>query len=160
MTTTSTIAFRVRALPAEVLDSVRASGVDAFGNRVERITAEGGDPLRCCLRNAESGEDLLLFGYQPPLPASPYREVGAVLAHAAPCAGPADVNSCPPDWRGRPQVLRAYDARGWIHDATRVHDGQDPEGAIAELLAEPDVVQVHSRNVAWGCYMFMITRAG
>ncbi|MFF3689673.1 DUF1203 domain-containing protein [Streptomyces sp. NPDC002187] len=160
MTTTSTVAFRVRALPAEVLDSVRTTGVDAFGNRVEPITAEGGDPLRCCLRNAESGEDLLLFGYQPPLPASPYREVGAVLAHAAPCAGPADVSSYPPDWRGRPQVLRAYDARGWIHDATRVHDGQDPEGAIAELLAEPDVVQVHSRNVAWGCYMFTITRAG
>ncbi|MEV2217052.1 DUF1203 domain-containing protein [Streptomyces sp. NPDC050997] len=112
------------------------------------------------MRNAESGEDLPLFGYQPPLPASPYCEVGAVLAHAAPCAGPVDVDSYPPNWRGRPQVLRAYDARGWIHDATRAHDGQDPEGAIAELLAEPDVVQVHSRNVAWGCYMFTITRAG
>ncbi|MER5436467.1 DUF1203 domain-containing protein [Streptomyces sp. NPDC002588] len=160
MTTTSTVAFRIRALPAEVLDRVRASGVDALGNPVERITAEGGDPLRCCLRNAESGEELLLFGYQPPLPAGPYREVGAVLAHAVPCAGPADLDSYPPDWRGRPQVLRAYDARGWIHDMTRVHDGQDPEGAIAELLAEPEVVQIHSRNVAWGCYMFTITRAG
>jgi Protein of unknown function (DUF1203) len=160
MTTRSTVAFRTHALPVEVLDGVRASGVDASGNRVERIVAEGGDPLRCCLRNAEPGELLLLFGYEPPLPASPYREVGAVLAHAEPCAGPTDVNGYPPDWRGRPQVLRAYDNRGWIHDATRAHDGQDPEEVIAELLAEPAVVQIHSRNIAWGCYMFTITRAG
>jgi hypothetical protein len=158
VTVTSTAAFRIHTLPAEALDNVRASGVDALGNHAEHITAEGGEPLRCCLRNARPGDELLLFGYQPPLPASPYREVGAVLAHAEPCAGPADVTSYPPDWRGRPQVLRAYDGRGWIHDVTTVHDGQDPERVIAELLAEPDVVQIHSRNIAWGCYMFTITR--
>ncbi|MFI7020025.1 DUF1203 domain-containing protein [Streptomyces sp. NPDC050164] len=129
-----------------------------MGNRAERITAEGGEPLRCCLRDARSGDKLLLFGYQPPLPASPYCEAGPVLAHAAPCAGPVGIVGYPPDWRGRPQVLRAYDDRGWIHDATTVHDGQDPEKVIAELLAEPDVVQLHSRNIAWGCYMFAITR--
>jgi hypothetical protein len=56
-------------------------------------------------------------------------------------------------------VLRAYDQHGWIHDATTVHDGQDSEAVIAELLAVPDVAQIHSRNVAWGCYMFAITRA-
>ncbi|PZH15344.1 DUF1203 domain-containing protein [Streptomyces sp. NTH33] len=158
MTVTSTAAFRVHALPAEVLDNVRASGVGALGHRAERITAEGGEPLRCCLRDAGSGDQLLLFGYQPPLPDSPYREVGAVLAHAEPCAGPVGIAGYPPDWRGRPQVLRAYDGRGRIHDATTVHDGQDPEKAIAELLAEPDVAQLHSRNIAWGCYMFAITR--
>jgi hypothetical protein len=31
---------------------------------------------------------------------------------------------------------------------------------IAELLADAGVVQIHSRNVAWGCYMFTVTRAG
>lgn len=90
--------------------------------------------------------------------ASPYREVGAVLAHAEPCAGPVGIADYPRDWRGRPQVLRAYDDRGRIHDATMVHDGQDAEKVIAELLAEPGVVQLHSRNIAWGCYMFAITR--
>lgn len=160
MTGTSTVAFKIHALPIEILDAVRAGGVDSSGNRAERILAEGGNPLRCCLRDSEPGEELLLFGYEPLLPASPYREVGPVLAHATRCAGPADTNSYPPDWRGRPQVLRAYDNRGWIHDATRVHDGQDPESVIAELLAEPGVAQIHSRNIAWGCYMFRITRAG
>ncbi len=157
--TPTAVAFRIHPLPADLLGRVRASGTDAAGNRVEHLLAEGGDPLRCCLRGAEPGEELILFGYEPPLPASPYREVGAVIAHARPCGGPASTDAYPPDWYGRPQVLRAYDDRGWIHDATRVHDGQAPGATLAELLAAPGVVQVHSRNVAYGCYMFTVTRA-
>jgi hypothetical protein len=57
-------------------------------------------------------------------------------------------------------VLRAYDDRGWIHDATTVHDGENPEAVIAAMLAEPGVVEIHSRNIAYGCYMFAITGAG
>jgi Protein of unknown function (DUF1203) len=106
--------FRVHALPAELLDRVRTSGVDDLGGAVEQLTAEGGEPVRCCLSDATEGEGLLLFGYQPPLPASPYRETGAVLVHAEPCAGPT-TDGYPPDWFGRPQVLRAYDERDWIH---------------------------------------------
>ncbi|MGZ4595839.1 MAG: DUF1203 domain-containing protein [Actinomycetes bacterium] len=159
--TTTTVAFRIDPIPAELLEEVRARGVDVAGNPVEYVDAAdgGGEPLRCCLRDALPGERLMLFGYEPPMPApSPYREVGAVLVHAQPCAGPQSRTHYPPDWRGRPQVLRAYDRRGWIHEATRTHDGTDPEIAIADLLADPDVVQIHSRNIAWGCYMFTITR--
>ncbi|GAB2911415.1 DUF1203 domain-containing protein [Streptomyces mayteni] len=159
-TTSTTPAFRIHALPAEALAGVRERGTDAFGVPAERITAQGGEPARCCLRDAAPGEDLLLFGYAPPLPAvSPYREVGAVFAHAEPCAGPEDVTRYPADWHGRAQVLRAYDARGWIHEATTVHDGQDPERTIAELLATPGVARIHSRNVAYGCYMFAVSAA-
>lgn len=156
-----TVAFRIHPIPARVLDEIRVSGLDVSGSPVEYVTASGngGDPLRCCLRNAEPGEELILFGYQPPIPPSPYREIGPVLAHAHPCTGAADLHRYPPDWYRRPQVLRAYDRRGWIHDATKVHDGHHPEKVIAEILADPDVVQIHSRNVAWGCYMFAITRA-
>ncbi len=121
-------------------------------------SAAGGEPLRCCLRDARSGEPVVLFNYSPPLPAaSPYQEAGAVFVHASACGGPSSAGY-PPEWAGRPQVLRAYDARGWIHPATRVHDGSDPEGVLAEVLAEPGVVEVHSRNVAYGCYMFRATR--
>jgi hypothetical protein len=161
--TTTAIPFLIEAISAEVLAGVRASGADVSGNPVEHLVAEGGEPLRCCLRDAESGERAILFGYEPPIcsppiPASPYREIGAVFAHAERCAGPVPRQGYPPDWRGRPQVLRAYDRRGWIHDATRVHDGDDPVAVIAEMLADPDVVRIHSRNVAWGCYMFAVTR--
>jgi hypothetical protein len=149
----STTGVRIAGLPAEVLDIVRSGGMDASGNPPVRVVAEGGEPVRCCLRDAREGEELVLFGYAPRLPASPYRETGAVFAHARTCPAPP-APGYPREWLGRPQVLRAYDARGWIHPATRTHDGTDPEGALAQVLAEPGVVQVHSRNVAYGCWMF------
>jgi hypothetical protein len=121
------------------------------------LTAEGGEPLRCCLRDARLGERLVLFRYAPPQTAGPYREVGPVFAHAADCAGYDATDGYPADWRHRPQVLRAYDERGRIHPATRVHDGTDPERQIAEVLAAPGVVAVHSRNIAYGCFMFTVT---
>jgi hypothetical protein len=121
------------------------------------MVAGGGEALRCCLRDALAGEELILFGYEPPLPASPYREIGPVFAHATAClSAPGD--GYPAQWRGRRQVLRAYDKRGWIHPATRVHDGTDPEAEIADILADPEVERIHSRNVAYGCFMFTITR--
>jgi hypothetical protein len=150
--------FRIHPIPEADLDEIRARGRDAAGNAVERVVAGGGEPLRCCLRNARGGEQLILFGYEPALPPSPYRETGAVFAHAEPCAGPDAAVGYPPEWRGRPQVLRAYDRRGWIHNASRTHDGHDPEGVIAAMLSDPEVVQIHSRNIAYGCYMFAITR--
>lgn len=145
------ISFVVRPLAADVLTAARASSASVL------LTAGGGEAVRCCLRDAVSGEELVLFGYEPPLPDSPYREKGAVFAHAGDCVSGV-VEGYPPAWLGRGQVLRAYDSRGWIHPATTVHDGSDPVGAIERVLAEPDVVEVHSRNLAYGCYMFAITR--
>jgi hypothetical protein len=147
----------IHAIDPGTLESLRGKGIDVSGNPVERSVAAGGEPLRCCLRDAVEGERLILFGYEPVLPPSPYREIGAVFAHAERCDGPAGTGY-PDGWRGRSQVLRAYDARGWIHPATRVHDGSDPEAVLAEILADPAVVRVDSRNIAYGCYMFTVTR--
>ncbi len=141
----------IHALSSEVLSAARRDP------GALHTVAEGGEQLRCCLRGAVAGEVLLLFSYEPPLPDSPYREKGAVWGHAEECAGPA-FDGYPPYWAGLPQVLRAYDARGWIHPATRTHDGTDPAAAIAEVLAHEDVVEVHSRNIAYGCYAFAVTR--
>jgi hypothetical protein len=156
--TATTATFQIHEIPASVLDGVRATGRDVSGNPIESVEAGGGEPLRCCLRDAQPGEELILFGYEPPLPASPYREIGAVFAHARQCSGPKPDQSYPQGWYGRPQVLRSYDERGWIRDA-KMHDGREPESVIAEMLADPEVVQVHSRNVAYGCYMFSVTRS-
>ena len=148
--TTTTTGYRIAALPAPLLAEVRA------GTTAERHLAGGGEPLRCCLRDARECEAILLFNYEPPLPDSPYRELGAVFAHVDPCGGPPDGLRYPADWYRRPQVLRAYDSNGRIHPASRQHDGSDPEAAIAAVLAEPGVVLVHSRNVVYGCYMLAI----
>src|SRR3954464_15593361 len=109
--------FQIHAMPVEILERVRASRLDASGNTVEQVSAEGGEPLRCCLRNARPGEALLLFGYEPPIGKSPYREIGAVFAHAEQCESKPVYAEYPSDWRTKPQVLRSYDRRGWIRDA-------------------------------------------
>jgi hypothetical protein len=147
-------------ITAVELERPRSKGSDVSGNPLVPLSAEGGEPLRCCLRPALEGESLLLFGYEPALPGSgsPYREVGAVLTHAEACGGPGQ-SGYPQAWLGRPQVLRAYDERGWIHDASRSHDGSDPEAVIGEMFADPTVVELHSRNISWGCYMFRVLRA-
>ncbi|GAA3843477.1 DUF1203 domain-containing protein [Amycolatopsis tucumanensis] len=157
--TTAAVRFRVHPIDPGELNCVRAGGLDVSGRPVERIYADGGEPLRCCLRDARTGERCLLFGYEPRLPgkASPYREIGAVFVHARDCGGPARTDEYPREWLRRPQVLRAYDHRGWIHPATTVHDGTDPVAALGEVLAAPGVVEVHSRNVAYGCFMFAAT---
>jgi Protein of unknown function (DUF1203) len=154
--TTTQERFTIHAVPAATLADVRSTGRDVSGNAVVHLTASGGEPLRCCLRDAVPGEDLILFGYAPELPASPYREVGAIFAHAGACSGPTMTHEYPRAWRGRKQVLRAYDERGWIRAAV-VHDGSEPDVAIGKLLADPEVVQIHSRNVAYGCFMFKVT---
>jgi hypothetical protein len=158
MTATTRTAFRIHAVPEAVFEDARATRRDTFGNAIVDVTAGGGEPMRCCLRDATAGEQLILFGYEAPMPASPYRETGAIFGHAEPCDGPPPAETYPPDWRDRAQVIRAYDERGWIHAAAH-HDGRHPEAAIEELLADPAVVQVHSRNVTYGCFMFSVTRA-
>lgn len=154
-TTAATTAFRLKGIPEDVLRAIRRGEPDAWGRPAERMTAEGGEPVRCCRRDAEVGQPLLLFAFRPPVPGTgtPYQEVGAVFVHAETCEAPA-VSQYPPDWRARPQVLRAYDHRGWIHPATRVHDGTDPERHLRDVLATPGVVEVHSRNIGYGCWMF------
>jgi hypothetical protein len=156
MTTTAT--FTIHPLPKSVIDDVRRNG-DTYGNPPVELVAEGGEPLRCCLRDARPGEACLLFNYAPRLPlTSPYRETGAIFTHAGGCDETPAADAYPSDWYGRPQVLRAYDERGWIHPSTTTHDGGDPEAEIAAILAHPEVVEVHSRNINYGCYMFRITR--
>ena len=159
MTATTTLrTCAIQALPADVLRLARTD--PRATDLAERRTAEGGEPLRCCLRDARAGESLVLFRYTPPHTAGPYVETGPVFAHASGCGGHQDTDGYPADWRRRPQVLRAYDAQGRIHEATRVHDGSDPERDLAEVLDAPGVVAVHSRNVAYGCFMFAATRGG
>jgi hypothetical protein len=149
--------FRVTALPAGDLERIRARGADDFGNALEpvTVTTTGGTPLRCCLRDAEPGERVVLIAYRPAAVGGPYAEVGPVFVHAEACAGYADEARYPEGFRARNQLLRAYDARGRQVENVVV-DGPAAERAITDLLGRPGVAYLHSRNVLAGCYMFAV----
>jgi hypothetical protein len=150
-------AFRIAALPADELERIRAAGVDDFGNLLEPVTVSttGGTPLRCCLREAEAGERVVLIAYRPAAVGGPYAEVGPVFVHAETCDGYTDEDHYPEGFRSRQQLLRAYDAGGRQVENVIV-DGPAAERAIGDLLGRPRVAYLHSRNVLAGCFMFAV----
>ena len=162
MTTTTTQSggaptFRALALPPARLDHIRQTGTDDGGNHpLRKVTAEGGEPVRCCLRIANPGEELLLIAYRPFDCPGPYAETGPVFIHVERCEGYRESTQYPEQFRGRPQVFRCYDAAGNIVGGCLLNATDEPEVVIAELFSEPGVERIHTRNVIYGCYMLEI----
>jgi hypothetical protein len=154
-----TFDFRIDAIGSEYLDRIRASGVDDFGNSVVTLVNESanGTPLRCCLREAEVGEEVVLIAYQPAQLGGPYKEVGPVFIHAKRCDGYEAPGSYPEGFRHRQLLFRAYDITGTQVD-NKIANGNDAEVAISDLFAMSHVADVHARNVLAGCFMFKVQR--
>jgi hypothetical protein len=157
--TTQSATFHVEALSPERLEAIRRSGTDDGGNYVfPPRTAEGGDPVRCCLHIGEPGERLLLIAYHPFDKPGPYAETGPVFVHAERCGGYSWPDRYPDEFRGRQQVFRCYDAGGNILGGHLAEPGEKVEAVIADLFANEDVEYIHTRNVVFGCYMLEIRR--
>ena len=153
-----TSSFRVSGIPPQVLADVRARRTDEYGNDFAiRTDASGGAPLRCCLRESRPGERIGLMAYAPFPWSGPYAEVGPVFVHADECPGYDTPGDWPQEYRGRPQVLRAYGPERSIV-AARVAESEEIDAALRELLADDGVEFVHSRNVAHGCWMLTVSR--
>lgn len=146
-------------IPPAELEQIRAAGADEAGNRLTaQIHATGGSPLRCCLRESEPGERLLLIAYTPPGGRGAYAERGPVFIHAERCPGYLTPGRYPPGLSHRQQVVRAYGQDGRIADGILVNDGTHAMAVIRQLLARPDIALVHLRNVGYGCYNFAVLR--
>lgn len=161
----STPTLRILPVPAETLRRLRAQGHDDYGHPwVPQVRDEGGRPLRCCLRDSVPEESIALIAYAPvradfAQTTGPYAEVGPIFVHAEECDGYTGDGSYPRQWSGRRQVLRAYHFDGSIAGGAFLEPGDDRDAAARELLADPDVAFIHSRNVVFGCYMLEIQRA-
>jgi Protein of unknown function (DUF1203) len=79
MSTHHTQSLLVHAIEPTRLDVVRSTGEDGHGNQLHPFPATGqGEPLRCCLRYAEPGEQITLISYAPFEHPSVWTEVGPV----------------------------------------------------------------------------------
>jgi hypothetical protein len=146
-------------IPLAELQLIRAAGTDEAGNRLAVQTdTTGGSPLRCCLRESEPGERLLLIAYTPPGGRGAYAERGPVFVHAEPCDGYLTPDRYPPGLSHRQQVVRAYDQDGRIADGILVNEGTHAMAVIRQLLARRRIAVVHLRNVGYGCYNFAVRR--
>lgn len=150
----------VQAIDPARLDKVRTTGADGHGNRLRPFAATGqGEPLRCCLRYAEPGEQITLISYAPFEQPSVWREVGPVYIHAARCDGYLPTGRLPGQLATGPRVLRTYradDTMNYDH-ITVVTDEADLQPIIERLLREPDVATVHVRTLAPQCFLYAIT---
>src|SRR5207237_2886698 len=76
------ISARIAPIPTTYLERLRTEGVDALGQPVKRVVAQGGEPCRDVLRRANAGEELLLASFSPFEKAGPYKEYGPIFVLA------------------------------------------------------------------------------
>lgn len=162
---TLTQTFVVRPIDPDVLTQLRHRD-DAGRAPLSVVDADGGSPVRCCLRVSRPGEELLLVSYAPlrrwaaerGVDPAAYDEVGPVFIHPQPCGG-ADSTAYPDELRGSPRVMRAYNANGRIVDGVLVPADSDPEQVLTALLDDERVAIVHARALGFGCFTFAVERS-
>ena len=159
MSTHQTNRLLVQAIDPTRLDVVRATGADGHGNQLRPFAATGqGEPLRCCLRYAEPGEQITLISHAPFGHPSVWREVGPVYIHAARCEGYTPTGRLPEQLRTGPRVLRTYradDTMNYEHN-TVVTEQADLQPIIERLFCKPDVMTVHVRTLAPQCFLYAV----
>lgn len=167
---TPTTAYVPRPIDPTALKQLRTTD-DAGRPCAPYVDAEGGDPLRCCLRPIAPGEKVALVSYAPlrrwaaETGATPgaYDEQGPVFIHAEECHGPAaDSTEYPFARPGALRTLRRYNAEGRIVGG-RLLEIPDPategfDAALAEAFGDPEVALVHVRAVEYGCFHFEVRR--
>jgi hypothetical protein len=145
------------------LAAVLASGVDHGGNAITPVVdAEGGWQLRCCLADSRVGDRIAVVAWSPFAWDGPFREVGPIVVHAEGCPATWQQPAVPEQFDARPLVLRPYsdDHRIAYDLVRRVDPGEGVADAVAALLREPGVAEVHARNPLAGCFAFAARRTG
>jgi hypothetical protein len=152
--------LHVHPIEASRLAAMRSNGSDEHGNPFTTYSADGGEPLRCCLDLAEPGEGIALISYAPFERPSPWTEVGPVFVHGAACPGYPSGAGLPPALRTGPSVLRTYaadDTLDYDH-ITIVGPGEDIEAALDAIFQVAEVATVHVRSLGPQCFTYAVTR--
>ena len=154
------MAFRIRGLdPARF---AHLAGLDAGGlarHRAERHVADAkpGFPCRVTLEDAEPGERVLLVNYEHLPVDTPYRASHAIYVREAAVAAWDAHDALPPALAARLLSIRAFDARGSMHDAD-LADGREAPALIQRLFANPGVAYLHAHFARRGCFAARIDR--
>ena len=138
------------ALPPALVDAARSSAL-ASGAAVLPEDDGGSFPVRCCLSDERSADEVLLLSVRMPSAESPYTAPSPVYIHRGPCAGREPSAVVPEILRDRRLSLRAYDERHMI-TGTAVVEGGDVERAAAALLDDERASYVFAHFAGPGCY--------
>jgi hypothetical protein len=154
--------LEVVPIPPDRLAAMRVADRDDLDNPLVERTAEGWEPLRCCLRVSRPGESIALIAYSPFADRTAWSEVGPVFIHLHDCAGYTQRAELPSELRTGPRVLRTYHADGSLdyEDIALVGAGEDIEPVLSQLLERPGVARIHVRAHLSQCFTYEVRRAG
>jgi hypothetical protein len=139
---------------AEVRRTMRSP---EYGHPAVREVATGTGPCRVCLRRFEVGlDERILFTYRSVVDEDTVGAPGPVFIHANACARYQDTRF-PEDLYTLPVILEGRAPGNRVPRAVTV-DGAQADGAIAELLAHPEVEYVHVRHGVAGCHIARVNR--
>ena len=152
------MSFRITGLPAEDfshLFSLDDAGLASHGAR--RRTIRHNAPCRISLTDATPSDEVILVNYEHHPVDSPYRMRFAVYVRQGEQTYDR-VDEVPAQLRTRSLAARAFDADGMMVGWELV-EGQQLEGAIGRLFAEPRAAYLHLHYAAPGCYAARVDRA-
>ncbi len=159
MPTDRHLPYRVRPLPAELVDEVRATRRSPdYGHPVHAQLAEGRAPCRVCLEKFRPGEDRrLLLTYDP------FREVaaglplpGPIFIHEDRCSAWLD-EGLPASLIDDRLTLTAYGSGRSLVDEARTSSADEVFEAL-ELFAHQRCEYVHVRSTPAGCFLLQLDR--
>ena len=146
--------YTVHALSESAAEEARRSP-----GAMPAVAGDGPYPVRCCLREVEDPEAVVLASVMPFRGESPYAARSPVYLHSERCEGhTAERHAVPPMLRGRLLSVRAYDGSHML-TGTEVLQGADLEGAIGRLLGDDLDAYVHVHFAGPGCFACRIDRA-
>ena len=146
--------FQIEALAAAEFARFKALSDDDLATRniVRRIAdVHPGYPCRVSLEDAAIGERVLLLPYTHLDVDSPYRASHAIFVRENAVTATPAVGEIPAALRPRLLSLRAFDAHGYMLDATVVH-GREVEPELLALLGGDNVEFVDIHNAKPGCF--------
>ncbi|MEO7802331.1 MAG: DUF1203 domain-containing protein [Ginsengibacter sp.] len=155
------INFQIKALPAENfnhlfnLDKKELKNLGAIRMTVDK---KPGFPCRVSLKDAEVGQEVLLFSYQHHKTYSPYQASGPVFVTTNAIAASPAVNEIPEILQHRFLSIRAYDEHGMMK-ASSVVEGHGLKNLLLKIFEADDIAYIHIHNAKAGCYNCLVERA-
>jgi hypothetical protein len=140
-------------------DLLGRSDAELAAQGARRVVADKdfGFPCRVSLEDAAVGESLILLNHTSHDVDGPYRATHAILVREQAGDVAPLVDETPPVFARRTLSLRAFDAAGDLV-ASRVAKPDEHDGAIRELLADPQVDHIDAHNAGHGCFSARIER--
>ena len=157
--------FQCIAIPTEVAERFRATGVDDNGNPLRRVevgaVAGSSYPCRHCLRSGVPGETMLLGSYNLPRPRGIYWTPSPIFVHADDCHRFEGESEVAPIVRSNALIsVRAYDeADQCIYDLGHVCAGAEVDTPLARALDDPRTAFVNIHTARPGCLLSRVERA-